>query len=259
VHQTELFGPVLGVMCARNLQEAIEFANSTPYGLTAGLHSLDPREHAAWISKINAGNLYINRGITGAIVARQPFGGCKASSFGLGMKAGFDNYILQFFEQSDEQTPYQKIWNDYFTKNHPLQLITGQNNSLFFRPHQKIFFFLQESDDKQDVALVTHAAAIAGTELIIGGTSGLDADTFTKAILATPQARIRTLSPPPQALAQQWAKTCSIVDTAVPSLDGLLELLHFVREISLSYDYHRYGNLTNPSNDSPNGVSLISG
>src|SRR5205807_3202352 len=54
MHQTELFGPILGVMCAKNLDEAIDFANSTPYGLTSGLQSLDPREHKVWSEKIQA-------------------------------------------------------------------------------------------------------------------------------------------------------------------------------------------------------------
>ena len=87
-YRNELFGPVLGVMRADNLAHALHLANGTPYGLTAGLHSLDEREHMYWIEHIEAGNCYINRGITGAIVQRQPFGGCKQSSFGPGAKAG---------------------------------------------------------------------------------------------------------------------------------------------------------------------------
>ena len=71
-HQNELFGPVLGVMRAESLSHAIELANGTKYGLTSGLHSLDEREHTFWIKNIVAGNCYINRGITGAIVQRQP-------------------------------------------------------------------------------------------------------------------------------------------------------------------------------------------
>ena len=74
-HCTELFGPVLGVMEARDLDEAIELVNATGYGLTSGLESLDDREQELWCSRIRAGNLYINRPTTGAIVLRQPFGG----------------------------------------------------------------------------------------------------------------------------------------------------------------------------------------
>ncbi|QNE37718.1 proline dehydrogenase family protein [Leifsonia shinshuensis] len=93
-HLTEFFGPVLGIMTARNLEEAIRFQNAIEYGLTAGLHSLDSDELAQWLDTVEAGNLYVNRGITGAIVRRQPFGGWKRSSVGAGTKAGGPNYLL---------------------------------------------------------------------------------------------------------------------------------------------------------------------
>lgn len=93
-HLTEFFGPVLGVMHARNLAEAIQFQNAVEYGLTAGLHSLDSDELAQWLATAQAGNLYVNRGITGAIVQRQPFGGWKRSSVGAGTKAGGPNYLF---------------------------------------------------------------------------------------------------------------------------------------------------------------------
>jgi RHH-type proline utilization regulon transcriptional repressor/proline dehydrogenase/delta 1-pyrroline-5-carboxylate dehydrogenase len=72
VHLTEFFGPVLGIMTAKTLEEAIEIQNQVDYGLTAGLHSLDADEIGQWLGKVQAGNLYVNRGITGAIVQRQP-------------------------------------------------------------------------------------------------------------------------------------------------------------------------------------------
>ncbi|KFF59178.1 1-pyrroline-5-carboxylate dehydrogenase [Cryobacterium sp. MLB-32] len=92
-HLTEFFGPVLGVMHAKNLEEAIRFQNAVDYGLTSGLHSLDADELREWLDTIEAGNLYINRGITGAIVQRQPFGGWKRSAVGPGTKAGGPNYL----------------------------------------------------------------------------------------------------------------------------------------------------------------------
>ncbi|MDP4899440.1 MAG: bifunctional proline dehydrogenase/L-glutamate gamma-semialdehyde dehydrogenase, partial [Pontimonas sp.] len=71
-HQTEYFGPILGIMSAKSLDEAISFQNGVDYGLTAGIHSLDPEEVAYWLDRVQAGNCYVNRGITGAIVQRQP-------------------------------------------------------------------------------------------------------------------------------------------------------------------------------------------
>jgi RHH-type proline utilization regulon transcriptional repressor/proline dehydrogenase/delta 1-pyrroline-5-carboxylate dehydrogenase len=100
-HQTELFGPVLGVLRAEDLDHAIDLANATPYGLTGGLHSLDEREQARFIERMQCGNLYVNRTITGAIVGRQPFGGHKASSVGPGAKAGGPNYVVQLQELAD--------------------------------------------------------------------------------------------------------------------------------------------------------------
>jgi RHH-type proline utilization regulon transcriptional repressor/proline dehydrogenase/delta 1-pyrroline-5-carboxylate dehydrogenase len=68
--------------------------NQVAYGLTAGLHSLDPAEVDLWVNEVAAGNLYVNRGTTGAIVRRQPFGGWKRSAVGTGTKAGGPNYLV---------------------------------------------------------------------------------------------------------------------------------------------------------------------
>ena len=93
-HLTEYFGPVLGIMRAATLDEAVRLQNATGYGLTAGIHSLDAAEVARWLNTVEAGNLFVNRAITGAIVQRQPFGGWKRSSVGTGAKAGGPNYLL---------------------------------------------------------------------------------------------------------------------------------------------------------------------
>jgi RHH-type proline utilization regulon transcriptional repressor/proline dehydrogenase/delta 1-pyrroline-5-carboxylate dehydrogenase len=99
-HMNELFGPVLSVMCAENLEDAIDIVNATGYGLTSGLESLDEREQKIFKEKLHAGNLYINRVTTGAIVIRQPFGGMGKSAIGSGKKAGGLNYISQFMQLS---------------------------------------------------------------------------------------------------------------------------------------------------------------
>jgi RHH-type transcriptional regulator, proline utilization regulon repressor / proline dehydrogenase / delta 1-pyrroline-5-carboxylate dehydrogenase len=76
----ECFGPVLGIMAASDLDEAIAWQNATGYGLTGGIHTLDPEEVEHWLERVEVGNAYVNRHITGAIVQRQPFGGWKRSS-----------------------------------------------------------------------------------------------------------------------------------------------------------------------------------
>ena len=105
-HMTEFFGPVLGVMPFKNLAEAIDIVNESGYGLTSGLESLDDREQEQWLAGIRAGNLYVNRSTTGAIVLRQPFGGMGKSAFGPGIKAGGPNYVAQLmhFEGDDDRT-----------------------------------------------------------------------------------------------------------------------------------------------------------
>ncbi|EAH6260069.1 proline dehydrogenase family protein [Campylobacter upsaliensis] len=97
-HMNELFAPLLSVIRAKDLQEAIELVNATGYGLTAGFESLDEREWEYFHTHIQAGNIYINKPTTGAIVLRQPFGGVKKSAIGFGRKVGIYNYITQFMD-----------------------------------------------------------------------------------------------------------------------------------------------------------------
>ena len=103
-HLTEYFGPILGVMTARTVDEAIDMVNAIEYGLTSGLHSLESSEIETWLDRIDGGNLYVNRGTTGAIVQRQPFGGWKKSSVGAGSKAGGPNYLFGLGSWSDADT-----------------------------------------------------------------------------------------------------------------------------------------------------------
>ena len=103
-HKNEWFGPVLGIIESDDFETSIEIQNGTPYGLTSGIHSLDVEEIETWIDSAEAGNLYVNRGITGAVVNRQPFGGWKNSSCGISSKAGGENYLtnLRTFDEMNE-------------------------------------------------------------------------------------------------------------------------------------------------------------
>ncbi|MGA8753352.1 proline dehydrogenase family protein [Candidatus Deferrimicrobium sp.] len=92
----EIFGPVLAVIKVKDLDEAIRMANASIYALTGGFFSRSPANIEKVSREFSTGNLYINRGITGAIVGRQPFGGFKMS--GVGSKAGGPDYIQQFME-----------------------------------------------------------------------------------------------------------------------------------------------------------------
>ncbi|MCX6395775.1 MAG: proline dehydrogenase family protein [Propionibacteriales bacterium] len=101
-HLTEYFGPVLGIIAAATLADAIAIQNQVDYGLTAGLHSLSAAEIGTWLDQVQAGNLYVNRAITGAVVQRQPFGGWKRSSVGPGAKAGGPHYLESLVDWRSE-------------------------------------------------------------------------------------------------------------------------------------------------------------
>ena len=137
-YENELFAPILSVMCADNLAEAVELVNGTAYGLTSGLESLDEDEINYWKQHIQAGNLYVNRPTTGAIVQRQPFGGIKQSCFGFGMKAGDVNYLTQFVQVQKSTS--------YFTKS--LDISRWNNYNEFLSEEDKYDLAFAESDYK---------------------------------------------------------------------------------------------------------------
>lgn len=118
-HLVEFFGPVLSIMTTSSLEQAIALQNAVDYGLTAGIHSLDATEVEDWLSRVQAGNLYVNRGITGAIVERQPFGGWKRSSVGPSTKAGGPNYLLSLSN-----------WESAAAAQHGVALTDHQNSVL---------------------------------------------------------------------------------------------------------------------------------
>lgn len=198
--QTELFGPILGVISADNLEDAIRIANATNYGLTSGLHSLDDREKELWMKKIVSGNCYINRGITGAIVLRQPFGGTKDSSFGKGAKAGGPNYLTQLMwaEQVGEpigsaaippqikilykdqglikeeiETLKKRVQNyifyyqQHFSKDHDPLRILGQDNLFRYVPHERIILRVSDQDSLIDLLSVLTIAILIKLNLEI--------------------------------------------------------------------------------------------
>ena len=107
-HTNECVGPVLGLMRAEDIEEAVALANAVPFGLTGGIHTLDDREIARWKDQIQVGNAYVNRSITGAVVRRQPSGGWKASNVGPGAKAGGPNYVRQLGTWRQVDLPTQQ-------------------------------------------------------------------------------------------------------------------------------------------------------
>jgi len=144
-HLTECFGPVLGLIRADSLDHAIELQNAVDYGLTAGIHSLDTAEVETWLDRVDAGNLYVNRSITGAIVERQPFGGWKKSTVGLGSKAGGPNYLMMLGAWTDGAAATsawvdralesdREAWDTEFGVAHDPNGFEAEANILRYRP-----------------------------------------------------------------------------------------------------------------------------
>lgn len=299
-HLTELFGPVLSVMRAENLAHAIELVNSVPYGLTSGLQSLDEREHVRWFEEVEAGNYYINRSITGAIVQRQPFGGCKASSFGSGAKAGGPNYLTQLMvaketapPSSSEEIPtyvedlgsvlsaaerklwelavssYVECWKKHFSQQHDPSRLLGQDNIFGYRPHTSYAFRVQVGDRPLDILKVLAAARICGTSLelsVAPGSlfpAGLGAqeesdEEFIQQLSRGNIRHLRVLQPPSEALLQLVMKGNLRVFSGPALSHGRLELLKYLRETSLSVNYHRYGNLGDREGEIRNYTEIAS-
>ncbi|NJD30814.1 MAG: aldehyde dehydrogenase family protein [Gammaproteobacteria bacterium] len=303
-HMTEFFGPVLAVMRFENLGEAVALVNQTGYGLTSGLESLDEREWDYWKRHIRAGNLYINRVTTGAIVLRQPFGGMGKSGFGPGMKAGGPNYVAQFMDFEDvgsqdaddmPQSPtlaalcrgmqsspqegdsrivgavlsYQRNQREEFGVEHDHFRLVGQDNVRRYLPVGSVRVRVHPDDTAFDLFARACAAHVAGCRVVISTPPGLDSPAvrrlealteswaasiefveetdaqLAEAIGAGQVDRVRYAAPDRASLevlrAGNAANGC-IVSVKV-SAEGRLELLWYVREQSISTDYHRYGNL----------------
>ncbi len=278
-HRTEYFGPVLGIMHADTLEDAVRMQNGTDYGLTAGLHSLEPSEIAWWTEHVEAGNLYVNRGITGAIVQRQPFGGWKRSAIGQTAKAGGPHYLLHLQDLADSasvptRTEDPQAWLeaarasdreeiDGFFAPRDEQEVHGEINLL---RHLPLPVMVRAADGTTPVELerVLHAARIAGAEVEVSvadeallptaqaagaGTSvpvtvvHEDAATFAARLGRLAQRRVRVIGEVDDALRDAHAQRVEVALYTGPVLaSGRVELLTFLQEQAISATNHRYGN-----------------
>ncbi|MFV0345505.1 MAG: proline dehydrogenase family protein [Bacteroidales bacterium] len=291
--KTELFAPLLAVVRIDSLEEGIKFVNSSEYGLTSGLQSLDEQEQALWKDSIEAGNLYINRGITGAIVNRQPFGGMKLSSFGGGIKAGGVNYTSCFVNFSENEAhntdvkinpkfkvlqellpeeskarfanavdSYLKNWKEEFAVERDVNNILGESNVFRYRPIKSCVLRLNGNEELCDIFMVATACSITGTQLTIShntdNTTVQKAETALKAMKVkikeqseelflaelSQYERGRTFSSDlSDAVYQKTSETGKYIATAEAIAEGRVELLHYLKEQSLTHEYHRYGSI----------------
>ncbi|WP_084500390.1 proline dehydrogenase family protein [Brevibacterium album] len=272
-HLTEAFGPVLGIIRAETLDEAIEIQNAVDFGLTAGIHTLDAAEAETWVNRVEAGNAYINRGITGAIVRRQPFGGWKQSSVGLGSKAGGPHYLKQFGTWQDAsgtpdaawlaraQESDRRAWAEMGAPADPTGLVSEAN--IFRLLPREVTVRVTEPVAAEIAQRIAHAAATAGASLRWSAAPGAeasaaagagavavaveDAETFADRVGRreyddTVGARIRVLGAVEgELLDAAVARPEVAVLDQVPTASGAVELRHYVHEQAISMTTHRFG------------------
>ena len=310
-HMTEFFGPVLAVIKARNLKEAIALVNQTGYGLTSGLESLDDREQELWLEEVRAGNLYVNRVTTGAVVLRQPFGGMGKSAFGPGIKAGGPNYVAQLMEFEECSDPdgspsvmdpqlddlrerlqgladlpegvtreevsrvvaaigsYDLNVRNEFGETHDHFRLVGQDNLRRYRPVREIRIRLHPDDSFFELYARVAAAKAVGCRITVSSppdvrVAGMalledltepwagaiefieETETMLAEVVRTAQTdRVRYAAPDRTApeIFEAVQESGLFLARAPVLAEGRIELLWYLREQSISYDYHRYGNL----------------
>ena len=278
-HRTECFGPVLGVMRADDLDHAIELQNAVDYGLTGGLHSLDEREIAHWLERVEVGNAYVNRHTTGAIVRRQPFGGWKRSSVGRGAKTGGPGDILRFATFHPASPPtlagatssYRRWWRDQFGAEIDRSGLRAESNVLRYRAVAGVLVRLGADASRDDVDLLRAAAAVAGVAVTVStpprrsvrslqDSLGSPRRRFARsrtarlrpATVALPSAarieaagveRLRLLTDADDAVLAACHAAGIAVDPTAITGDGRVELPCWLREQAISRTRHRHGRI----------------
>ena len=232
-HRTECFGPVLGVMRAENLDHAIELQNATDFGLTGGIQSLDEHEVEYWLERVQVGNAYVNRHITGAVVQRQPFGGWKRSSIGCGPKAGGPFYVEALGTSSGGahvEADFRRVWREHFAVEHDPSGLACERNVLRHRPLPSVGVYIAPDADPAAVDLARMAARVAG----------VTAETVVSPATQSVE-RVRVVGTiTDEQLAECHAAGVE-VDRVQPVADAMVELRRWTREQSISTTRHRHG------------------
>ena len=262
-HLTECFGPVLGLMRADDLNHAIELQNGTPFGLTGGIQSLDPNEIEHWLERVEVGNAYVNRPITGAIVARQPFGGWKRSVVGRPAKAGGPNYVMSMGRWSQRDAldvaaakeSFAHWWNREFSRGHDPVGLRYERNEMRYRKLPKgVLLRVGPDVSAEEVEVAVAAAGVAGCTLKLSSPISrsdlrLPVVIEEEATLATRLARlsidrVRVLGGATDVLRRGVHSAGVTLDEEPLSGNGRVELLHWLREQAVSETLHRFGTLT---------------
>jgi RHH-type proline utilization regulon transcriptional repressor/proline dehydrogenase/delta 1-pyrroline-5-carboxylate dehydrogenase len=254
-HLNEWFGPVLAIMVSPDLETSVNWQNATDYGLTAGIQSLDPKECEYWIENVEAGNLYVNRGVTGAIVNRQPFGGWRRSSVGATAKAGGANYVatLRNWNQMKHFLPMKEAANKWLKSTGEMAIdhsgLSVEQNIQRYRRFKKGFLVRIESGTskdeldflnwlKVDLGVITRLSS----DSLIPGLANLvveSADEFAHHAKEFDRVRWLSAEVPP---VNELMKNGISCDRRPITSRGDIEIFRWFLEQSVSITQHRYGN-----------------
>ncbi|MGZ4793512.1 MAG: aldehyde dehydrogenase family protein, partial [Ilumatobacteraceae bacterium] len=247
-HLTECFGPVLGVMRADDLDQAIELQNATPYGLTGGIHSLDEAELERWLDRVLVGNAYVNRGITGAVVQRQPFGGWKRSSVGCGPKAGGPDYVAEHvtgaakeIDANTAERSYRRAWSEWFGGSHDPTALVSEHNDLRYRCLDGVLVRVGTDTPEGALQAACRAAEICGTRVIVSDASSESDDELLERLGRLGVERVRLLSASTDTLRAGCYANGVEIDAEPVSASGRRELRRWLREQAISRTAHRHG------------------
>ncbi len=258
-HLTECFGPVLGVIRVDTLDEAIDVQNAVGLGLTGGLHSLDDAEIAHWLDRVEVGNAYVNRHVTGAVVQRQPFGGWKASVVGPGAKAGGPSYVAQLGVWADDaevaaldddawlawaQRDDARRWAELGTPQDPSGL-ASEENALRRRPVPHLTVRAGADARERDVRRVLTAARTVGVPVSVSRADAETDEAFASRVAhGAVSGRIRVVGTAPGLRAAAAGRTGEVTVLDAPVVaSAARELLTVLREQAVSRTRHRFGHV----------------
>ena len=256
-HLHECFGPVLGLIRAPDLDTAIAWQNEVEYGLTGGIQSLDPAEIERWLDRVQVGNAYVNRHITGAVVRRQPFGGWKKSSIGAGSKPGGPGYLHSYgtwtmrratmapVDDPQVRPAFERTWREIFAIDHDPSGLRSEANVLRYRPLGQVIIRVEREDDPQ-LAVALLAAQVAGVGLSVSLLRSESDEALAHRLhtmTSSGAIRLRLLAPASDALFTAAFAAGVAVDRAPVTSLPELELRHWVLEQSVSQTMHRHGRI----------------
>ena len=255
-HLNEWFGPVLGIMAAPDLATATRWQNGVAYGLTAGLHSLSVSECEYWLNHVAAGNLYVNRGTTGAVVNRQPFGGWKRSAVGPTAKAGGPNYVAalrrwaRVTNVARAQHELQEWWTSVGGASvDPTGLRVERNFQRFRRPSVPPIVRVDGEFTSDDAAYLAAIASITGVTIEVSADASAShgyADVRESVDQLVERCvegtRMRWLSAETAPATELLGRGVSL-DRRALAQAGAIEGPRWLLEQSVALTNHRYGNV----------------